>query len=194
MSAVARALRVSHQASGYGFAYSVLLVLARFCLGLEQVPRSASSRLVGLDPNDLLGEVSNLSIMAAKHMSAAEVEPISPELVLVCPELREEAIGALPDPVWRAFVVDVQTRTATDLDDRQPAEPAECRQRGSPRPLGPDARAGHRHVWQHADAQEYGRIRQGALRQRGGRRKPRIALGPIESLRPPFRGLSFLPR
>ena len=61
-----------------------------------------------------------MSIMAAKHMSAAEVEPISPELVLVCPELREEAIGALPDPVWRAFVVDVQTRTATDLVDRQP--------------------------------------------------------------------------
>lgn len=32
-------------------------------------------------------------------MSAAATEPISPELVLVCPELRASALAALPDPV-----------------------------------------------------------------------------------------------
>ena len=37
-------------------------------------------------------------------MAVVMVEPISPELVLVCPELRERAIASLPDVAWRAFV------------------------------------------------------------------------------------------
>jgi hypothetical protein len=40
-------------------------------------------------------------------MAVAVVEPISPELVLVCPELRKRAIASLPDAGWRAFVQDV---------------------------------------------------------------------------------------
>jgi hypothetical protein len=35
-------------------------------------------------------------------------EIISPELVLVCPELRERALAQLPDAVWQSVVV--QTR------------------------------------------------------------------------------------
>jgi len=41
---------------------------------------------------------------------AAVLEPISPELVLVCPELREQALLRQPDP-WEAFLVGVKTRT-----------------------------------------------------------------------------------
>ncbi len=32
------------------------------------------------------------------------VEPLSPELVLVCPELREQALAATVDPVWELVV------------------------------------------------------------------------------------------
>jgi len=45
-------------------------------------------------------------------MAAAAVELISPELVLVCPELRERAIAALPDAAWQALVPEVQLRVA----------------------------------------------------------------------------------
>jgi hypothetical protein len=47
-------------------------------------------------------------------MAAASLEPISPELVLVCPELREQATAALPDPVWQAFLGDVQRRSTPE--------------------------------------------------------------------------------
>ena len=40
-------------------------------------------------------------------MAVAVVEPISPELALVCPELRKRAIASLPEVPWRAFVQEV---------------------------------------------------------------------------------------
>jgi hypothetical protein len=42
---------------------------------------------------------------------AADVEQISPELVLVCPELREQAIALLPDSTWQAFVAHARACT-----------------------------------------------------------------------------------
>lgn len=43
-------------------------------------------------------------------MSAVAVEPISPELVLVCPELREQAIATLADYEWQIFVAQARVR------------------------------------------------------------------------------------
>jgi hypothetical protein len=48
-------------------------------------------------------------------------EAISPELALVCPELRLRAIAALPDPDWDAVLARVRLRAA--------ARPAASRQR-----------------------------------------------------------------
>jgi hypothetical protein len=48
-----------------------------------------------------------------RSMAVAVVEPISPELALVCPELRKRAIASLPDVAWRAFVQEV-VRTAPE--------------------------------------------------------------------------------
>ena len=45
-----------------------------------------------------------------RNMATADVEPISPELVLVCPELREQALAALPDFTWHALVAQVRVR------------------------------------------------------------------------------------
>jgi hypothetical protein len=39
-------------------------------------------------------------------------EAISPELVLVCPELRMRAIAALPDPDWESVLARVRLRAA----------------------------------------------------------------------------------
>jgi hypothetical protein len=44
-------------------------------------------------------------------VAAAAAEPISPELALVCPELREQALAQLPDVEWQAFVAQVRVRT-----------------------------------------------------------------------------------
>jgi hypothetical protein len=52
-------------------------------------------------------------------VAAAALEPISPELVLVCPELRERALAELPDRAWEAWVAQVRIRTPN------PAAPAE---------------------------------------------------------------------
>lgn len=52
-------------------------------------------------------------------------EPISPELVLVSPELREQAIAALPDPSWDSILAQVRARAAL--------APAPERERVSPR-------------------------------------------------------------
>ena len=41
--------------------------------------------------------------------SAAEV--VSPELALVCPELREQALRNLPDVPWQTFVATARART-----------------------------------------------------------------------------------
>ena len=38
-------------------------------------------------------------------------EPFSPELALVCPELRARALAELPDPEWAAVVAQVRVRT-----------------------------------------------------------------------------------
>ena len=43
-------------------------------------------------------------------MAAARLEPISPELVLVCPELRQEAIALLPDFIWQTFIAQARAR------------------------------------------------------------------------------------
>ena len=48
-----------------------------------------------------LGGADNEGMAA---VAAVAVEPISPELALVCAELRERALAALPDPVWASFV------------------------------------------------------------------------------------------
>jgi hypothetical protein len=52
-----------------------------------------------------------LAAKGARHRYAfygcAVVEPISPELALVCPELRKRAIASLPDVAWRAFVQEI---------------------------------------------------------------------------------------
>lgn len=65
-------------------------------------------------------------------MSAVEVEAISPELVLVCPELREEALAALPDVTWASFVQTARIRAAP-----APAEaPARTALRGFAADLG----------------------------------------------------------
>jgi hypothetical protein len=52
-------------------------------------------------------------------MAAVAVEPISPELVLVCPKLRERAIATLPDYEWQIFVADARVRMVL-----RPAQPA----------------------------------------------------------------------
>ena len=51
----------------------------------------------------------------SSDMSAVTVEEISPELVLVCPELREQALALLPKLPWE--------RVASSARDRVPAEP-----------------------------------------------------------------------
>jgi hypothetical protein len=43
-------------------------------------------------------------------MPAVWEGPLSPELVLVCPELREQALAELPDPEWAAIVAQVRAR------------------------------------------------------------------------------------
>ena len=65
-------------------------------------------------------------------MSAIGVEAISPELVLVCPELREEALAALPDVTWASFVQTARIRAAP-----APAEaPTQAALRGFAADLG----------------------------------------------------------
>ena len=44
-------------------------------------------------------------------MTAASNEPLSPELVLVSPEIRQRALEAMPDPEWAATVAQVRART-----------------------------------------------------------------------------------
>lgn len=55
-------------------------------------------------------------------MVAADLEAISPELVLVSPELRGPALASLPDVTWQAFV----ERTRTSIRPiPPPAKPTE---------------------------------------------------------------------
>ena len=42
-------------------------------------------------------------------------EVISPELALVCPELRLKAIAALPDPDWDAVLARVRLRASSSM-------------------------------------------------------------------------------
>jgi hypothetical protein len=56
-------------------------------------------------------------------MVAANLDAISPELVLVCPELRERALASPPDDMaWRSFVERART---TVRPIPAPPEPAE---------------------------------------------------------------------
>jgi len=46
-----------------------------------------------------------------KEMAAASEGPISPELVLVSPEIRARVLESMPDPAWVATVAQVRART-----------------------------------------------------------------------------------
>ena len=59
-------------------------------------------------------------------------DAISPELVLVCPELRLKAIAALPDPDWDAVLARVRLRAAAT-----PAVAPARRRRVVPEALAP---------------------------------------------------------
>lgn len=47
-------------------------------------------------------------------MSSFSAEPISPELVLVCPELREQALAEQPQLPWQVVTAAVPMRTPPD--------------------------------------------------------------------------------
>jgi hypothetical protein len=51
-------------------------------------------------------------------MDAALLEPISPELALVCPELRQQAIADLPDFTWQVFVAQTRARVVPHTPER----------------------------------------------------------------------------
>jgi hypothetical protein len=51
-------------------------------------------------------------------MAAALLEPISPELALVCPELRRQAIALLPDFTWQTFVAQARARSVPQAPER----------------------------------------------------------------------------
>jgi hypothetical protein len=51
-------------------------------------------------------------------VGATVLDPISPELVLVCPELRERALAALPEVEWQSTVTQVRVQAQAT-----PAEP-----------------------------------------------------------------------
>jgi len=51
-------------------------------------------------------------------MAAAVLEPISPELVLVCPELRPQAIALLPDFSWQTFIAQARARSVPQAPER----------------------------------------------------------------------------
>jgi hypothetical protein len=50
-------------------------------------------------------------------MAAAGPEPISPELVLVCPELRAQAIALLPEFSWQTLVAQARARSAREAPE-----------------------------------------------------------------------------
>ena len=58
-----------------------------------------------------------------RMMSAATAEPLSPELVLVCPELREDALVDLERLVPRWTVVRAAAEAASYEEDPLPDEP-----------------------------------------------------------------------
>jgi len=61
-------------------------------------------------------------------MGAALHEPISPELALVCPELRQQAIADLPDFTWQVFVAQTRARVVPQAPDSTAGVPARARQ------------------------------------------------------------------
>ena len=48
-------------------------------------------------------------------MAAVLAEPISPELVLVCPELRERALAAMPELPWPAPTVKTREQVPAEV-------------------------------------------------------------------------------
>src|SRR5829696_7321278 len=65
-------------------------------------------------------------------MDDPRFEPISPELVLVDPELAERARASLPEEPWRSFIPTPRPRPVAPPPAVVPAEPAEP---GRRRPL-----------------------------------------------------------
>ena len=58
-------------------------------------------------------------------MTAVSDGPLSPELVLVSPELRKHALAEMPDPEWVAIVAQVRARTkvaSRPLPQRRPRD------------------------------------------------------------------------
>lgn len=46
-----------------------------------------------------------------EQMAAVSDGELSPELVLVCPELRDRVLAEMPDPEWVATIAQVRART-----------------------------------------------------------------------------------
>ena len=68
-------------------------------------PRPVLARVT--DDHGSLGDEAPWAVphpKAAMDQSAISPEPLSPELVLVCPQLRLKALAALPDRPWEAFL------------------------------------------------------------------------------------------
>jgi hypothetical protein len=68
-------------------------------------PRPVLARVTA--DHSSLGDVAPRAVLqpnAATDQSALSPEPLSPELVLVCPQLRPKALAALPDRPWEAFL------------------------------------------------------------------------------------------
>jgi hypothetical protein len=57
-------------------------------------------------------------------VAAAVLEPISPELELVCPELRQQALAALPEVEWWSFVDRGQSQIPRVADEPRTWAPA----------------------------------------------------------------------
>jgi hypothetical protein len=61
----------------------------------------------------LHGSTDTKDVTASIRIESRQMnEAISPELVLVCPELRLKAIAALPDPDWDAVLARVRIRAS----------------------------------------------------------------------------------
>ncbi len=71
----------------------------------------------------------------ADRSRVSALEPISPELVLVCPELRAWALAELPDPEFVAMVAQVRQRARVATEGAQSAPWWRVLARGAASPL-----------------------------------------------------------
>ena len=71
-------------------------------------------------------------------MGVAVAQPVSPELVLVCPELRERALELLPaidpDALFAVEPRPAQSVAVEQQDEPRPAQPVAVEQHDEPRP------------------------------------------------------------